>query len=226
MGKWMRDRSLSLVAFGLFLAAMLGQTLAGHRDYNQEQEDHGEAPVGVLQYMGTGTFAEATFENWESEFLQMSVFIFLTAILVQKGSAESRKPEDEEGADEQSVDEPPEAHRHDPDAPWPVRRGGVALAVYKRSLSLALFLLFIVTFVGHAAGGTAAANEEALQHGGERVSMLGYMATARFWFESLQNWQSEFLSVWAIAVLSIWLRQQGSPESKPVAAPHEQTGAD
>jgi len=226
MPRWIRDRALSLVAFGLFLIALIGQAVAGHLHYNQEQEAHGGQAAGFLQYLTTGSFGEAVFENWESEFLQMAMFIFLTAVLVQKGSAESRKPEDEEGADQQAGDEPPEWHRDDPDAPWPVRYGGFPLAVYKRSLSLALFLLFLVSFAGHAIGGAADYNQEARNHGEPAVTVLQYVVTSRFWFESFQNWQSEFLAVWAIAVLSIWLRQQGSPESKPVHAPHEQTGAE
>jgi hypothetical protein len=226
MRKWIHDRSLGLVAIGMFLLAMCGQVIAGRLEYNQEQADHGGEPIGLLSYLATGHFGEATFENWESEFLQMAVFIFLTAILVQKGSAESRKPEDEEGADEQATDEPPEWHRKDANAPWPVRSGGVALALYKRSLSIGLFLVFLLAFVGHAITGAAEAREEASEHGGELLTAWQYVRTARFWFESMQNWQSEFLAVWALTIFSIWLRQQGSPESKPVHAPHEQTGAE
>lgn len=226
LADWIRKRSLSLVAFGMFLLAMIGQAVAGRAHYNQEQADHGEPPVGMLEYLGTGEFGEATFENWESEFLQMAMFIFLTAMLVQVGSAESRKPEGEPGADEQAVDEPPERHRDDPDAPWPVRHGGIALSLYKRSLSLVLFVLFLISFAGHAAAGAADYNEEARAHGGEALSVLAYATSARFWFESFQNWQSEFLAVWAIAVLSIWFRQQGSPESKPVHVPYESTGSE
>ena len=221
-----RDRSLGLVAFGCFLLALGGQVLTGWGAYNQEQRAHGEQVIGLAGYLGTGHFGEATLENWESEFLQMAMFIFLTAFLVQKGSAESRKPDGEPGADEQAVDEPPEWHRSDPDAPWPVRRGGLALSVYKRSLSLVLFILFVLCFIGHASFGATEFNQEARAHGGATVTLLGYMSNARFWFESFQNWQSEFLAVWAITVLSIWFRQQGSPESKPVHAPNQQTGSE
>jgi hypothetical protein len=226
VGKWMKSHSLSVAAILLFLFSFLGQVLTGRADYNQDQEDHGEAPVSLAQYLGTGHFGEATLENWESEFLQMAVFIFLTAFLVQRGSAESRKPDDDPRAGEESFDEDPREHVGDPKAPWPVRRGGPALALYRNSLSIALFVLFLLSFAGHAATGAAAYSEEEKAHGGEPVSAMAYMATPHFWFESLQNWQSEFLSVFAIAVLSIWLRQQGSPESKPVHAPHEQTGAE
>ena len=224
MSRFLRNNSLSLVAALLFAISMVGQGVAGHLAYNQEQEDHGQATVRFGEYLTSGHFLEATFENWESEFLQMAMFIFLTAFLVQKGSAESNKPGDEEGAGEEEHLEDPALHRGDPEAPWPVRRGGVALKVYQNSLSLVLFLLFIASFLGHAAAGAAEFSEEAAEHGGEAVSMLGYLGEPRFWFESFQNWQSEFLSVLAIVLLSIVLRQHRSPESKPVHAPHHQTG--
>jgi hypothetical protein len=222
----MKSHSLSVAAILLFLLSFAGQVLAGRADYNQDQEDHGEAPVSLVQYLGTSHFGEATLENWESEFLQMAVFIFLTAFLVQRGSAESRKPDDDPEAGNEPIDEDPKRHRDDPNAPWPVRRGGIALALYRNSLSLVLFLLFLLTFWGHAVTGAAAFTEEQAAHGEPGASALQYMLQPHFWFESLQNWQSEFLSVFALTVLSIWLRQQGSPESKPVHAPHEQTGAE
>ena len=224
MGRWVRSHSLSLVAATLFVVAFGGQVLAGRAEYNQDQQAHGEAPVSLAGYLRTGHFGEATLENWESEFLQMAVFIFLTAFLIQRGSAESRKPDDEPGAGDEPMDEDPRLHRNDPNAPWPVRRGGIALALYRNSLSIALFLLFVLSFWGHAATGAADYSQEQAAHGESGVGVMGYLATSRFWFESFQNWQSEFLSVLALTLLSIWLRQQHSPESKPVHAPHEQTG--
>jgi membrane protein implicated in regulation of membrane protease activity len=222
--KWIRGHSLSIAAIALFVAAFVGQVLTGRAEYNQDQQAHGEEPVPLVQYLATGHFGEATLENWESEFLQMAVFVFLTAFLVQRGSAESKKPKDEPGAGEEPSDEDPAKHRNDPRAPWPVRRGGIALALYRNSLSIVLFLLFLASFWGHAMTGAVEYSAEQLAHGDAAVGTLGYLATSRFWFESFQNWQSEFLSVFAIAVLSIWLRQQHSPESKPVHAPYEQTG--
>lgn len=154
----------------------------------------------------------------------MGLFIFLTALLVQRGSAESKKPPDEEGAEEESVDEDPRAHRSDPHAPWPVRRGGWVLKVYENSLSLAFFCLFGASFVLHGITGRARYNDEQAVHGEPPVSVLEYMGGARFWEESLQNWQSEYLAVLSIAMLSIWLRQRGSPESKPVHKPTTRRG--
>jgi hypothetical protein len=224
VGKRLRNSSLSWVALGLFFLSLAGQIVVGRADYNDDQRQHGEETVSLVRYLGTGHFGEATLENWESEFLQMAVFIFLTAFLVQRGSAESRKPDDEPGAGEEPIDEDPARHRDDPRAPWPVRRGGIALALYRNSLSIVLFALFLILLFGHAATGAVAYSAEQAAHGQAGTGTLGYMATPHFWFESFQNWQSEFLSVFALTVLSIWLRQEGSPESKPVHAPHEQTG--
>ena len=224
MRRFLKDNGLGLVVLGFFLATLIGQTLTGRAAYNQEQKDHGESPVALTEYVKTGHFAEAVFENWESEFLQMGLYVFLTAFLVQRGSAESKKPEDELDGEKEEVDEDPAEHRDDPDAPWPVRRGGIALRIYENSLSIAFLLLFLLSFLGHGMGGAADFNEEERVHGGPALSTLGYMATSRFWFESLQNWQSEFLAVISIVLLSVFLRQRGSPESKPVHAPHRQTG--
>ena len=144
MRRFLKQNSLSLVAAALFLLTLLGQSIAGNYAYNQEQKDHQEPEAGYLEYLQTGHFAESVFENWESEFLQMGMFILLTAMLVQKGAADSRKPEDESGGKPEETDEDPRLHRHDPDAPWPVRYGGVALKMYEHSLSLAFLLLFLV----------------------------------------------------------------------------------
>jgi hypothetical protein len=225
MRRFFRDNGLSVVVLALFLLTLLGQSIAGHRYYDQERQDHHEPPVGYVAYLRSGSFAESVFENWESEFLQMGLYVFLTAFLVQRGSAESKKPDDELDGDTDEAAEDPASHRDDPDAPWPVRRGGLVLRVYENSLSLAFLLLFLATFIGHAMGGAAEYNEDQREHGSSPVSALAYMTTSRFWFESLQNWQSEFLAVASIVLLSVFLRQRASPESKPVHAPHRQTGA-
>ena len=221
MKRFLRDNGLSLVLFVLFFSAfMIGQTLTGHQEYNNEQQEHGQQAIGLLDYLGTGHFLEATMENWESEFLQMFFFVILTVFLYQKGSAESKDPEKEE-----DVDRDPRKARNKKDAPWPVRKGGLILTIYEHSLSLAFLLLFLGSFVLHGVGGARDYNEEQEAHGqAERVSTMQYMATSRFWFESLQNWQSEFLAVGSMVVLTIFLRERGSKESKPVDAPHSETG--
>jgi hypothetical protein len=220
MPRIIKNQSLSIVMFALFFVATLGMVATGQRNYNDEQQEHGQQPVGVVAYLTTGAFVEAFFENWESEFLQMGLYVLLTAFLFQKGSAESKDPD----ADE-PVDADPRGERDKPDAPGPVERGGLGLLLYENSLAIALFALFALTFVLHVLGGAADYNEQQLAHGGETISTLGYLVTSRMWFESFQNWQSEFVSVGALVVLSIFLRQRGSPESKPVAAAHAETGA-
>ena len=215
-----KNNNLSIVLFLLFATSLVGQSLSGWKAHNQDQRDHGEPEIRYVEFVQSSDFGETVFENWESEFLQMAFYVMLTVFLFQKGSAESKK---HDGAE--AVDADPRAHRADPHAPWPVKRGGWILTVYKNSLSLALLLLFLGSFVGHAAAGARKYSEEQLEHGSPPVGMLEYMGNPRFWYESFQNWQSEFLSVLVIVVLSIWLRQWGSPESKPVHAPHAQTGS-
>jgi hypothetical protein len=226
MSRTLRNNGLSLVAGALFVLSLVGQAVTGYKVHNDDQRDHHEREIGFGEYLTTGAFYEATFENWESEFLQMAAFIFLTAFLVQKGSAESRKPDGSPRGDGGESDDDPRAHAHEPGVPGPVLRGGVALKVYENSLSLVLFIIFLLCFAGHAIGGAADHSQEQLAHGGQAVTALGYLGTPRFWFESFQNWQSEFLSVLGIVLLSIVLRQRGSPESKPVHAPHSATGAE
>ena len=214
----LRNNGLSIVVGSLFLLTLGGQAVAGYLETNSERREHGEAEVTFGQYLRSGEMLEATMENWESEFFQMTIYVVLTVWLFQKGSVESKDPDSEN-----AVDREPDPAR--PGAPWPVRRGGLVLALYKNSLSLALVGLFLVSFYLHAVGGAVVLNEELATHGDTvRVTTAEYMRTSRFWFESLQNWQSEFLAVLTIVVLSIWLRQHGSPESKPVDAPHTATG--
>jgi hypothetical protein len=222
MRRIFRENGLSIVLFSLFfLIFLVGQSLTGYRENNNDQQAHGQPTISYTEYLHSDHFLEATAENWESEFLQMFIFVVLTAFLYQKGSAESKKPDEEE-----AVDRNPEQSRHKKDAPWPVRRGGLVLKIYENSLSLALLLLFLLSFAMHAIGGKGEYNQDQLLHGGQQVSTLGYMGTSRFWFESLQNWQSEFLAIGSMVVLTIWLRQKGSPESKPVDSPHSQTGGE
>lgn len=215
---WRRN-GLSLTLFGFFLLFVGGQTLAGWNDHNNEQKLHGKPAEPMSAYLVSGDFYEALFENWESEFLQMWAYIMLTTFLFQHGSSESKDPDKDE-----AVDEDPALKKDDPNAPGPVRSGGWKLTLYKHSLSGAFLFCFLVSFVGHAIGGAHAYSDELRDAGQPPVTTLEYLGSARFCFESLQNWQSEFLAVAAIVVFSIYLREQGSPESKPVAAPHSQTG--
>lgn len=218
MRRFFYENGLSIVLFALFFVCVAGQAATGFRVYNQDQREHGQPTADFASYLRSGHFIEAIFENWESEFLQMSAYVVLTVFLRQKGSAESKK------LDEPEAEDRPAQPRSD--APWPVKRGGWVQRLYENSLSLALLALFALSFALHAVGGAAAYNQEQQEHGESPVSTLRYISTSRFWFESFQNWQSEFLSVGVLVVLSIFLRQKGSPESKPVDSPHAQTGKD
>ncbi|HZA03862.1 MAG TPA: DUF6766 family protein [Propionibacteriaceae bacterium] len=220
MRTWLRDHGLLVANLVLFAVFIGGMAVTGVRVYNDEQAEHGGETVSFLGYLATGDFVEATFENWESEFLQMGMYVVLTIFLFQRGSSESK------AIDEPAPqDEDPREHINDPKAPWPVRRGGWVLRAYENSLAVLFFLLFLGSWLLHAAGGARAYSEEQVQHGGEPVTTLQYIGTSQFWFESFQNWQSEFLAVAAIVGASVYLRQKGSPESKPVAEPHVDTGA-
>jgi hypothetical protein len=205
-----------LLVFGiLFLLSLILQAYTGWKEYSTELEEYGQA-ISLQGYLGSGHFIQATFENWESEFLQMALFVVFTIFLRQKGSSESKGFDGPE-----PVDRKPRKRK---DAPWPVHRGGWILELYKHSLSIVLFLLFVASFFLHAYGSLEYYNAEQVMKGQETETMMSYMGHSRFWFESFQNWQSEFLSIVAIVVLSIYLRQQGSPQSKPVDAPHSETG--
>jgi hypothetical protein len=220
MRRLLRDNGLSITTFGLFLVLLVMQSLTGWRTDTQDRQEHRQRTESYASYLTSDHFLEATAENWESEFLQMASYVVLTAFLFQKGSPESKDPDGEE-----PVDQDPRNQRNDRNAPGPVRRGGIALTVYEHSLSLTMAALFLVSFLLHAVGGHGEYNQQQLEHGEAPVSLLGFMTSAQFWFQSFQNWQSEFLAVGALTVLGIFLRERGSPESKPVAAPHAETGS-
>jgi hypothetical protein len=217
MKQFLKNNGLSLVFFFLFMFTLLGQAVTGLKEHNQEMVEDGGQPIGMGEYLTSGHFLQATFENWESEFFQMALFVVLTIFLFQKGSAESKDPEGGE-----PVDKEPNPRKKD--APWAVKQGGLILSVYKHSLSIALFLLFILSFVVHWYGSLKDYNEEELLKGNPTETAMQYLGNPRFWFESFQNWQSEFLSVLAIVVLSVFLRQKGSAQSKPVDESNEETG--
>ncbi len=224
MRRFLRDNSLTLTLFAIFLAFWAGQTVMGYQVYNDDQREHHEQAISFLQYLGTGHFWEATSENWESEFLQMGGYIALTAFLFQRGSSQSKAPPDS-GQDEEA-DKDPRDERDKPGAPWAVRHGGITLTLYEHSLTIALLAIFLACLIIHLISGAVEYNQEQMAHGAAQVSVWQFLVTPQFWFQSFQNWQSEFLAVGALAALSIFLRQRGSPESKPVASPHDKTGSE
>jgi hypothetical protein len=219
MRRFFYENGLLLTMFGLFLFFLAGQSVAGWLVYNADQEEHQQPAIPYSAYLQSGHFLEAVFENWESEFLQMGAYVILTVLLRQKGSPESR-PLDTKGTREDSV----AAARRRANSPWAARQHGWIGKLYEYSLTLALFFLFILSFILHAVGGQHVFTEEQALHGGHPVTISGYVMTSQFWFESFQNWQSEFLSVGVLILLSIFLRQKGSPQSKPVSHPHGETG--
>jgi hypothetical protein len=211
---FLRRNALSLVVLTLMLLSLGGQALTGHVVHNRELAELGAPRLSFLEYLASGHFLSATFENWESEFLQMGMYVLLTVSLRQKGSAESRPMRESE---EQPRIEPGPV-------PWPVRAGGLWKTLYGHSLAIAFSILFLCSFALHLQNSWSRhAQEQSLK--GEPVSDPGsYLMDSEFWFESFQNWQSEFLAVAALVILTIWLRQKDSPQSKPLAAPHSQTG--
>ena len=219
MKTWLREHGLLLVNAGLFVAFLVGMTLTGWNVASSEAMRHGESPEPLGAYLVSGDFYEAIFENWESEFLQMGSYIVLTVFLFQRGSSES-KPLDKPAPQ----DEDPRLHASDPHAPWPVQRGGLVLKLYENSLLILFAVLFVGAFVAHAASGAAAYSEELSMHGQSPVTPVQYVGTSQFWFESFQNWQSEFMVVALLIGAAVYLRQRGSGESKPVHAPHSETG--
>ncbi|WP_404479237.1 DUF6766 family protein [Novosphingobium sp. BL-52-GroH] len=214
----LRDNGLTLVLLALFLASITAQWLTGWHVAVEDARRHGQPVLSLSAYALSPEFLSSVFENWESEFLQMSAYVVLTAFLIQRGSAESKDP-----------DAPPRDAHLESDAtkagaPSVLSWGPVWRAIYARSLGLALAILFLVSFAVHWIQSARAAAEEAVEHGEVPLGPIAYLGDAQLWFESFQNWQSEFLSTAVLVVLSIFLRQRESPESKPVAAPHSKTG--
>jgi len=209
------QNGLSIIVLTCMLISLAGQFFTGWHEKNDELKKENMPALNLIGYAKSGHFIQATFENWESEFLQMCLYVLLTVSLRQKGSAESKKLFEKE-----EVDREPKKHAN---APWPVKKGGIWLKIYSHSLSIAFGILFIVSFILHFYGSLKNYNEEQIAGKLPIEGWRTYIGESRFWFESFQNWQSEFLAVASIVLLSIWLREKGSPESKPVDAPHSET---
>jgi len=207
---------LTIVFLSLFIATLFAQALTGWKTHNQDLRNEHSREISLGSYLQSGHFISATFENFESEFLQMALYVLLTVSLRQLGSAESK-----------SLDEPEEVDRQprpSKGAPWAVHKGGWILKLYSNSLSICFALLFLGSWAMHLYGSWQNHNVEQLAKKLPKESVIAYLGQAEFWFETFQNWQSEFLSVASIVFLTIYLRQKGSPESKPVDAPHMETG--
>jgi hypothetical protein len=223
MRRFLRDNSLSIFFFVIFVAALIGQAIAGHSLYNQEQLDHGADPVSLWRYVTSSAFGQAVMENWQSEYLQFTLFVLATVWLVQRGSGESKPPgrAGRESDEEQRLG--PHADRESPK--W-AKVGGIRTFVFSNSLILVMGLIFVASWFAQSVTGWSAYNADQIEHEASELSWIAYLGTANFWEATLQNWQSEFLAVGSMAVFSIYLRQRGSPESKPVGAPHGETAGD
>jgi hypothetical protein len=221
--RFVKHNGLSLVFLGLFLAALVLQAIAGLADFNEQQDMHGDPHVSMWRYLTSSAFGAAVMENWQSEYLQFTLFIMLTVWLLQRGSPESKAlgRAGRESDREQLVGE----HAGDDSPPW-ARAVGLRRRIYENSLLLVMATIWIGTWFAQSITGVTEYNAERLDHQEDTLSWLEYLASADFWEKTLQNWQSEFLAVGSLAIFAVYLRQRGSPESKPVGAPHHKTGVE
>jgi hypothetical protein len=220
MRRWLHDNSLSIFFLVLFLASLLGQAIAGQRQFNSDQLAHGGETISFGRYLVSSDFGQAMLENWQSEFLQFSFFIFATVWLVQRGSNESKQI-DEAGL-ESDQKQKVGVYAEERSPLW-AKMGGWRTAIYSHSLMVVMSAIFLAAWVTQSVTGWTEYNDEQREHDERTVSWAGYLARPDFWENTFQNWQSEFLAVGTMAVFTIYLRQRGSPESKPVGAPHDET---
>jgi len=223
MKKFLSDHSLSLFFLALFLGALVGQAIAGHDLHNQEAAAHGGEPMTFWRYVTSSDFGNAVMENWQSEYLQFLLFMLATVWLIQRGSPESKEPGKEgvESKQQQKL----EGYAGEESPGW-ARVGGVRQVLYSNSLLIAMAIIFAGSWFAQSVTGWTEFNAEQSDHDNPAVSWWSYVGSATFWESTLQNWQSEFLAVGSFAVLAIFLRQRGSPESKPVGAAHDDTGVE
>jgi hypothetical protein len=221
MKRFLRENSLGVFFGLLFLASLIGQAIAGHIAHNQEQLAHGGEAITLGRYLTSSSFGQAVMENWQSEYLQFLLFLMATVWLVQKGSPES-KPLDEKGT-ESDKEQLIGGHAHE-DSPGPAKAGGWRAGLYGNSMLFAMAFIFLGSWLAQSFTGWSVYNQDQVDHHEQTISWLSYVGNADFWEATLQNWQSEFLAVGSFAVFAIYLRQRGSPESKPVGASHGATG--
>jgi hypothetical protein len=220
---FLKDNGLS-VAFGLlFLATLIGQAISGHATVNHDQLLHQGDPITLGHYVSSALFWADVMENWQSEYLQFTLYIFATIYLIQTGSNESKKPEDvgRESDKQQLLG----AHVK-PTSPRWAKHGGLRTTIYSNSLLVVMTSIWIASWLAQSITGRINYNADQLDHQSAPISWLSYITTSDFWNRTLQNWQSEFLAVGSMVILSVYLRQRGSPESKPAGAPHGATATE
>jgi hypothetical protein len=223
MRRFLRDNGLSIVFLLLFLAALTGQAVAGHADFNEDQVRHGDPEITLSRYLVSSEFGNAVMENWQSEYLQFTLMILLTVWLLQRGSPESKELGKSGRESDQRQKAGAYAQRNSP--AW-VKVQGIRRTLYENSLVLVMGTIWLGTWFAQSVTGMTLYNSERLDHQLSGVGWFHYLGTADFWERTLQNWQSEFLAVGSMAILAVYLRQRGSPESKPVGAPHSATGVE
>ena len=222
MRRFLRDNGLSVFFGVLTIATIVGQSLAGHADFNERAREHGDTVISYGRYLLSSNFGSSLLENWESEFLQFSFFILATVWLIQRGSNESKSPEHvgiESLQKQRMLGYAPE------NAPLWAKVGGLRTAIYQNSLLIAMTAIFFATWFGQSVTAWTEYNDDQRDHDEPTVSWLGYLGRADFWERTFKNWQSEFLAVGTMAIFTVYLRQRGSPESKPVGAPHDETAS-
>ena len=223
MRRALRAHGLALAFTALLVLALVGQAFAGHADYNDQAGDAGLPLLTMAQYLSSSSFAADVAENWQSEYLQFTLFILGTVWLLQRGSPESKELDKAgmESEEEQRIGR----HATTRSPRW-ARFGGLRTAIYGNSLLIVMTALWLGSWFAQSVAGWSAYNADQLDHQAATVDWLGYLGTNDFWDRTLQNWQSEFLAVGSMAILSVYLRQRGSAESKPVGAPHDATGVE
>jgi uncharacterized protein DUF6766 len=221
MRKFIREQSLTLFFLAIFLAALVGQAIAGHILHNEQALAHHGHEMSFTRYLVSSDFGNAVMENWQSEYLQFMLFMLATIYLLQRGSPESKELDQEgrESEEEQRVGE----HAREDSPEWAKPRG-VRTFVYSNSLLIVMSIIFFGSWFAQSVTGWTTYNADQVDHHQATVSWLGYVGSADFWEATLQNWQSEFLAIGSFAAFTVYLRQRGSPESKPVGAPHDATG--
>jgi hypothetical protein len=223
MKGFLRDNSLTLFFLVLFLATLVGQAFVGHADFNHAQVAHQNETVSLGRYVTSSSFAVDVMENWQSEYLQFTLFILATVWLVQRGSTDSKPPGEEGG----ESDEEQKVGKHAQlDSPAWAKAGGLKTAIYSNSLVIVMTAIWVLSWSAQLVTGRVDYNAEQFDHHEAALSLWQYAGTSDFWDRTLQNWQSEFLAIASMVVFSIWLRQRGSTQSKPVGEPHASTGAE
>jgi hypothetical protein len=221
MRRFLRENSLSIVFLALFLAALCGQAVAGHAEFNDLADAHGGPHITLARYVVSSDFGSAVMENWQSEYLQFTLMILLTVWLLQRGSPESKPLDQAGGESDQAQKVGPYAQQNSPR--W-AKVSGIRRTIYENSLVIVMGTFWLGTWLAQSVTGVVEYNSERLDHQQDPVAWSHYLTSATFWQNTLQNWQSEFLAVGSMAILAVYLRQRGSPESKPVGAPHSSTG--